>query len=146
MPREDSPLRMDRDIGRVLDLIDEIRALNVAKGWRRDVTATGPRSGPWFAAYVALGTSEWAEALDAYRDKVWSATCEATEPGQEHIKGCSGKPHSKPKPVGVGPELADALIRLFDVVDIWDVNILYETRRVLDYGWTRPFQHGGRIL
>jgi hypothetical protein len=48
--------------------------------------------------------------------------------------------------MGVGPELADAIIRILDMVDIWDVDIEYELARVLDYGWTRPYQHGGRVL
>jgi hypothetical protein len=30
--------------------------------------------------------------------------------------------------------------------DIWDIGLLAETRRVLDCGWTRSYQHGGRQL
>ena len=137
------------NISTIAGLIVEIRKLNGAKGWRES-GADGARTGPWFAAYCALATSEVSEALDAYRVKQWSATCEATrtetEYGRQHIAGCSGRPHDNPKPVGVGPEMADALIRLLDMIDIWDVDIEYELARVLDYGWTRPYQHGGKVL
>ncbi len=136
---------MARQVRSILGLLDEIRELTTAKGWRKD-PGRGDRTGPWFAAYIALGHSELSEALDAYRIKAWSETCEATEPGQGHHKACSGRAHSNPKPVGVGPELADSLIRLLDMVDIWDIDILHELERVLDYGWTREYQHGGKVL
>lgn len=129
----------------IMDLIYEIRRLNEAKGWRNN-GAEGAREGPWFAAYVALGVSEFAEALEAYRMKIWSETCNATEPGQQHHAGCSGKPHDHPKPVGVGPELADALIRALDMADIWGIDITQELERVIKFGWTRPYQHGGKVL
>ena len=126
-------------------IIQEIHDLNTAKGWREE-GADGAKTGPWFAAYIGLAGSELGEALDAYRDNVWSETCDATEPGIGHNRACSGKAHKHPKPVGVGPELADALIRVLDMVDIWDIDIIAELTRVLEYGWTRPHQHGGRVL
>ena len=123
-----------RNVGTLADLIVEIRKLNSVKGWR-DEPGRGDRTGPWFAAYCALATSEVSEALDEYRVKNWSS-----EPAM--IMG-TDKPA---KPTGVGPELADALIRLLDMIDIWEVDIEYELARVLDYGWTRPYQHGGKVL
>jgi NTP pyrophosphatase (non-canonical NTP hydrolase) len=106
-----------------------IRNLNVEKGWREKFggDTLPPRTGPWFAAYIALAQSELSEALDAYRDKLWSDTIDN-------------------KPVGVGPELADVLIRILDMADIWGIDIIYELERVIKYGHTRPYQHGGRIL
>jgi NTP pyrophosphatase (non-canonical NTP hydrolase) len=111
-------------------LTEEIRELNKDKGWRAGMgePGSGPRTGPWFAAYIALIGSEASEALEAYRVKDWSST---REDG---------------KPMGVGPELADVLIRVLDTADIWGVDIEYELRRVIKYGWTRPYQHGGKIL
>ena len=123
------------------DLIEEIRNLNTEKGWREhfDQYAIPPRTGPWFAAYVALAQSELSEALDAYRDKEWSDSKEVIAP--EDYRGDPVR-----KPIGVGPELADALIRILDMVDIWNVDIEWELERVLAFGWTRPYQHGGRVL
>lgn len=107
-------------------LQDEVGRLCKEKGWRTE--ESGAREGHEFAAYIALLHSEASEALEAYRDKQWSET------------------RGDGKPIGVGPELADVFIRLLDMCDIWQINLLAETRRVLDYGWTRPYRHGGRQL
>lgn len=126
-----------------------IRAMCESKGWRKHAPGTAPREGHEFHAYIALLHSEASEALEAFRDKVWSETCFAT--GAEgtpegHNIQCSGKPHNHPKPVGVGPELADVFIRLIDMCDMWGIDLDAEVERVMAYGWTRPYQHGGRIL
>jgi hypothetical protein len=127
-------MQEQRNVATLAELIVEIRKLNTAKGWRDHFPkgTPAPRTGPWFAAYCALAGSEVSEALDAYRDKDW--TSYRVDNDSNH------------KPMGVGPELADAIIRILDMVDIWDVDIEYELARVLDYGWTRPYQHGGRVL
>jgi|SRR5215813_14107659 len=133
-----------RNVSTLAALIIEIRKLNVAKGWRVHFPddAPAPRTGPWFAAYCALATTEVSEALDAYRDKTWSSV---KDPCINYVADNAACMHDH-KPIGVGPELADALIRILDMADIWDVDIEYELARVLTYGWTRPYQHGGRVL
>jgi NTP pyrophosphatase (non-canonical NTP hydrolase) len=107
-------------------LKQRVNCLTTAKGWR--VNATGAREGYEFAAYIALLHSEASEMLEAYRIKQWSET---REDG---------------KPLGVGPEAADVLIRLMDMADIWGIDLEREVERVLRYGWTRPYQHGGKTL
>jgi NTP pyrophosphatase (non-canonical NTP hydrolase) len=103
-----------------------VHDLTTAKGWR--VSVTGSQTGYEFAAYIALLHSEASEMLEAYRIKQWSET---REDG---------------KPLGVGPEAADVFIRLIDMVDIWGIDLEAEIERVLRYGWTRPYQHGGKTL
>jgi NTP pyrophosphatase (non-canonical NTP hydrolase) len=105
-------------------LMNEVNALTTEKGWRTDDINNKHA----FAAYIALAHSELSETLEAYRDKQWSET------------------RKDGKPVGVGPELADVVIRVLDMCDRWEINIAYEIERVLNYGWTRPYQHGGRTL
>lgn len=124
-----------RNVSTLAGLIVEIRKLNSSKGWR-DTGAEGDKTGPWFAAYCALAHSEISEMLEAYRDKQWSSTRPVIT-AQGELVG---------KPIGVGPEMADALIRILDMIDIWGIDIEYELARVLDYGWTRPYQHGGKVL
>lgn len=114
----------------ISDLVDEICNLNIEKGWREN--ATGAQEGYEFPAYIALAHTELSEALEAYRDKVWSSEVDDN--------------HGGAKPVGVGPELADVIIRIFDMCGIWDIDIEAELARVIAYGWTRPYQHGGRKL
>lgn len=132
-----------------MELIAEIRNLCTEKGWRENLPLR-PRgdnvhySQYAFPAYLALAHSELSEALEAYRDKVWSETCTLKD-GQHNLH-CSGKPHGPGKPLGVGPELADVIIRILDMCDIWGIDINTELSRVLDYGWKRPYKHGGRDL
>jgi NTP pyrophosphatase (non-canonical NTP hydrolase) len=122
----------------IQELTEEIRRLCTEKGWRRDVIAS--KTGYEFAAYIALAHSELSEALEAYRDKVWSDTKTIIKASSE-TEGALEQ-----KPVGVGPELADVIIRIIDMCDIWGINIEYELERVIAYGWTRPYKHGGRQL
>jgi hypothetical protein len=131
-------------------LIQEVRSLCTDKGWRKNLPPNprgyeGPFSQYIFGAYCALAHSEITEMLEAYRDKVWSDTCIPDSAGT-HNPHCSSKPHSPGKPLGVGPEAADAIIRIVDMADIWDIQINDEISRVIEYGWTRPYQHGGRTL
>lgn len=123
-------------------LISDIRHMCTAKGWRDDLPPNPranaePYSQYVFPGYLELATSELVEALEAYRDKIWSDTEPPTNPADPNCLG---------KPIGVGPELADAIIRILDICDIWEVDIESEIERVMAYGWTRPYKHGGRAL
>jgi hypothetical protein len=132
------------------DLQEQVRLLCEEKGWREHAPGEAPRDGHEFPAYLMLGVSELSEALEAYRDKIWSATCTPlaymSTDTSDHHPGCSGKSHVAPKPVGVGPELADVFIRLLDMCDLWGIDLVAETTRVIEYGRTREFRHGGRQL
>jgi len=123
-------------VSQIDDLQARVRKLNIEKGWRGALA--GSREGYEFPAYIALLHSEASEALEAYRDKIWSDTM----PRRIH----EGELAGAGKPIGVGPELADVFIRILDMCDIWGIDLEYEVHRVLQYGQTRPYRHGGRIL
>lgn len=110
-------------------MMQEIRRLNIEKGWRADENTVGE--------YVALLHSEVSEVLEAFRN--------------HHDFGSYYEvvPHSSPtiyKPVGVDSELADVLIRLLDMCDIWGINIYHAYIEKMEFNKTRPYQHGGRTL
>jgi len=131
----------------IQELQAEIRKLCTEKGWREGLPAnprnpTEPFAQYVLPAYLDLAVSELTEVLEAYRDKVWTDTRCTCDPGPE----LQHHPYCEQKPIGVGPELADALIRILDICDIWGIDIEYELKRVLAYGWTRPYKHGGRQL
>lgn len=107
------------------DMAQQVRKLNIAKGWRNADGSTTTT----FGEYIALGHSEFSEALETYRDH---GVAEYTTP--------EGKPDD------VGSELADVFIRVLDMCDIFGIDLEFEYARKMDYNWTRPLRHGGRAL
>jgi NTP pyrophosphatase (non-canonical NTP hydrolase) len=109
----------------------EVSALNTAKGWRNNGTT--------YAEYVALLHSEVSEMLEAWRQ--WKET-DATKPISEQ----DVRDGTFPKPEGIGSEMADTLIRLLDMADVFGIDLYREYARKMTYNWTRPYRHGGRTL
>lgn len=139
----------------------EVREVNVAKGFR---PAEGGPGGNTFGDYIALLHSEASEALEAYRDhRLGDATgvqvCVDPRCSRFHssnprpgdvdrgiVTPCPAGHMNTPKPEGVGSELADVLIRLIDMADVFGVDLAAEYQRKVAYNRTRAFQHGGRTL
>lgn len=115
----------------------EIREVVIAKGFR---PAEGGPDTNTFGDYIALAHSELSEALEAYRDH---RLADATKYGTCAFGSCDNHPH---KPEGVGSELADVLIRLLDMADVFGIDMEFEYRRKIAYNRTRVWQHGGRTL
>ena len=102
----------------------EVRQLSIDKGWRR-ADGTSDTS---FAEYIALAHSGLSEALEAWRDKKYTTVVE------------NGKPE------GVGSELADVLIRVLDMADVFNIDLSLEYNTKMAYNKTRAYRHGGRTL
>lgn len=86
---------------------------------------------------IALMHSELSEALEEYRDgrmDLW----------RRHFSDEDGVPHVHEKPEGFGVELADLVIRVFDLAGRLglDMGALIELK--MEYNRGRPHKHGGR--
>lgn len=96
------------------ELTATIARINVNKGWRP--ATGGPGDNTW-GDYVALLNTEVAEAMEAFRDH---GLDDATD---THTVWLPGGKDNLPKPEGVGSELADIVIRLLDMFDVFGFTV-----------------------
>lgn len=108
-----------------------VTEVNVANGWFDDDRT--------FGEMIALLHSEVSEALEEYRDHGLE---DATK--GEAVQTANGM--IVPKPIGVGSELADVLVRLLDTCERTGIDLEDEFERKLQYNATRGYKHGGKNL
>lgn len=124
-----------------------VYAVNLVNGWYDEQRT--------FGEDVALLHSEVSEMLEEWRDygaasllqynvlggNVRIAKHEAiSKEILEELKG------QVPKPIGIGSEAADVLIRLLDTCRRYDINLAQEFRNKMRYNETRERRHGGKRL
>lgn len=109
----------------ILDWQRNTHAVAVRKGW---YVGRDPKSADCHITMLALIAGEVHEAIEEVRDG-----------GRIHYLGPDGKPE------GVGIELADVLLRVFDYAEFcgMDLQALLETKH--KYNQTRTHRHGGRL-
>lgn len=116
------------------ETITEVHNVAKSKGWWPEFKLQLVREGnpETLGSSLALIHSEVSEALEAVRDGL-------LVPGHEMPAG---------KPVGFHVELADAVIRIFDLVGAMDDGdaFLNALEDKIAYNKTRPHRHGGKQL
>lgn len=134
-----------------------IRTWAISKEWRGPNAETQRTTGD----DMALIHSEVSEALEAYRLfadplKYWE-TYTVTHLGvkfknltEDQVKALTGHMPSyiglDGKPEGVGPELADTLIRIFDYAEHVGLDMDFEVERKMAHNEKREIRHGGSHL
>lgn len=130
-----------------------IAANNYEKGWR--APGDEPRN---MGELIALLHSEVSEAFEAYRNNEPDLWFE-----HDNINGVPGKtgPESPfadqaiwwiegtavlGKPQGIASELADVLIRIFDMADENEIALAQAVLAKHAYNQTRPWKHGGKAV
>jgi hypothetical protein len=110
----------------IQNLVEKVHEISVSKNWRAE-GELGDRRSVWVSAYVSLIHSEVSEIMERWREGIWSST----RPVQEEWETIG-------RPIGVGPEVAEAIIRLLDLCDIWNIDIEHELRRSIEYNLSKP--------
>lgn len=97
-----------------------------SKGWHED---TKPNDPVQVLAWLALVTSEIGECVESVRKG-------------EHTTyvGVGGKPEGLPS------ELADIVIRVFDIAGALDIDMAEAIAKKTHYNETRSYKHGGKLV
>jgi len=107
-----------------------------------------------FGEDIALLHSEGSEMLEAYRDHGMEDVVEITHAdGRTRVLAADDPDVAvavslgmKVKPVSVGSEAADVLIRLLDTCHRYGIDLAAETARKVTFNATRGYKHGGKAL
>ena len=123
-----------------------IAANNYEKGWR--APGDEPRN---MGELIALLHSEVSEAFEAYRNnepQLWyehKGKDWKWEGPQTLTDNTTGEV-TLGKPQGIASELADVLIRIFDMADENDIPLAEVVIAKHAYNQTRPWKHGGKAV
>lgn len=120
------------------ELVQEAHANAVAKGWWEEERT--------FGELIALCHSELSEALEDFRagrkpDQMWYELKGA-------IGALSANEQVTPewKPCGIPSELADVVIRIFDMCGRYGIDLEMAIEEKMAYNATRPIRHGGKVI
>ncbi|MGO4543252.1 hypothetical protein AB4Z29_00440 [Paenibacillus sp. 2TAB23] len=107
---------------RIAYLVETAHQNAINKGWYEE-----PRT---FGEMIALVHSEVSEALEDHRN--------GREMQEIYYEG--------DKPCGIPTELADVLIRIFDMCGYFGIDLEEAIEEKMAYNATRPQRHGGKKL
>ena len=110
-------------------LIKDIHENAVAHGWWEEERT--------FGELIALCHSELSEALEEYRT--------GKAPNEKYL-GWDNFHGTKTKPEGIPSELADVIIRIFDMCGRYGIDIEKAILEKHEYNKTRPYKHGGKVI
>lgn len=109
-------------MGQINELVKVAHDNAVAKGWWQEDHG--------FGEIIALIHSEASEALEDYRNG----------------HGMTEIYYEGNKPCGIPTELADVVIRIFNVCGRYGIDLESAIIEKMTYNATRPYKHGGKVI
>jgi NTP pyrophosphatase (non-canonical NTP hydrolase) len=102
-------------------------------------------------AYETAKSKGWYDEERSFGDLIALTHCELSEALEEHrndhdFNEIYYNPKKPDKPEGIPIELADALIRIFDMCGKFSIDLEKALELKLAYNKTRPYRHGGKVL
>ena len=120
------------------ELMKEAHETSISKGWY-DIP-------PSFPEVIALMHSELSEALEEYRnstkDRIRALPIYYS--GDQYVSDAPTEVCKKPE--GIGIELADCIIRIFDTCQFRGIDLEKALSIKMAYNKTRPVKHGGKTI
>jgi hypothetical protein len=120
--------------------MEEKKMINNLTKFVKEVHENAVNHGWWdgqersFGELIALCHSELSEALEEYRA------------GHKPDETYTSVQSTGYKPEGIPSELADCVIRIFDMCGHYEINIESMLEEKHKFNKTRPFKHGGKII
>ncbi|KYC49198.1 MAG: hypothetical protein AMQ74_01466 [Candidatus Methanofastidiosum methylothiophilum] len=114
---------------KLIDLINEAYKTADEHGWH-SINRT-------FGDLIALCHGELSEALEEYRDGGLN---------KDNLIYYKNDKEGNIKPEGVAVEIADLLIRVFDLCKDMDIPIIDALKIKMEYNKLRPYLHGGKKI
>lgn len=135
-----------KELAESLDKLSEIAYANAhSKGfWHREPGHT-LQDETCLPEKIALMHSELSEALEHYRDGLNPRYLYYRNEADELVPGHEATASEREgKPDGIAVELADVLIRIFDLAGRFDIPLGEALTRKMQHNAGRPFMHGGK--
>lgn len=140
-------------MSQIKDLQEIIHAWAIRKEWRGPKSSKRP-----LVADLMLFVSEVAEALEelrknddplhyyeTYTVEFNGVKFKNLSREQAQALGCNPD-HIQGKPEGVGPELADLVIRVIETCEEYGLDLDFEIERKMAYNEGREIKHGGLLM
>lgn len=110
----------------------------IDKGWWQEERS--------FGELIVLVHAELSEAIEDYRAGKDPAEAWYEKKDQTTFQGRPYQPDPSWKPCGIPSELADVVIRIFDICGFYNIDLEAAISEKMRFNATRQARHGGKVI